>query len=125
MALRASQVDGLKEGRNRVIETGHTLVLGWSDKFVPLAREIANAAYERTFALLSEKKELAAQLGADVTAGVAPPRPSSVFFSSGGGGGGGGGGWFSEINTYKLHRQLLEWSHRCTSPKKEKKLYIS
>ena len=38
-----SRLDDLKQGRNRVIEQGHTLVLGWSDKFVPLAREIANA----------------------------------------------------------------------------------
>ena len=38
-----SRLDDLKQGRNRVIETGHTLVLGWSDKLVPLAQEIAKA----------------------------------------------------------------------------------
>ena len=35
-----SRLDDLKQGRNRVIEQGHTLVLGWSDKFVPLAPSV-------------------------------------------------------------------------------------
>jgi hypothetical protein len=38
-----SKLDSLKHGKNKVIENGHTLVLGWSDKFLPLAREIAKA----------------------------------------------------------------------------------
>lgn len=35
-----SKLDDLKQGRNRVIEMRHTLVLGWSDKFVSLAGEV-------------------------------------------------------------------------------------
>ena len=37
------KLEDLKQGRNRVIESGHTLVLGWSDKFIPLAQEIAKS----------------------------------------------------------------------------------
>ena len=37
------KLDGLKQGKNRVIESGHTLVLGWSDKLLPLISEIAKA----------------------------------------------------------------------------------
>lgn len=37
------RVDQLKRGRSRVVETDHTLVLGWSDKVLPLIREIAIA----------------------------------------------------------------------------------
>lgn len=38
-----SRIDALKQGRNRVIEANHTLILGWSDKILPLCREIAAA----------------------------------------------------------------------------------
>ena len=37
------KLDDMKQGKNRVIEQGHTLVLGYSDKFMPLAAEIAKA----------------------------------------------------------------------------------
>jgi ion channel POLLUX/CASTOR len=37
------RVDELKKGRSRVVESGHTLVLGWSDKVLSLIREIAIA----------------------------------------------------------------------------------
>ena len=37
------RVDELKRGRSRVIEEGHTLVLGWSDKLLPLLRQLALA----------------------------------------------------------------------------------
>ena len=37
------RVDELKRGRSRVIETGHTLILGWSDKLFPLIQQIAVA----------------------------------------------------------------------------------
>jgi hypothetical protein len=37
------RVDQLKRGRSRVVESGHTLILGWSDKVLPLVREIAIA----------------------------------------------------------------------------------
>lgn len=38
-----SRVDELRRGRSRVIERGHTLVLGWSDKLLPLLHEFALA----------------------------------------------------------------------------------
>ena len=36
-----SRLEDLKAGKHRVIESGHTLVLGWSDKLIPLVKEIA------------------------------------------------------------------------------------
>ncbi|CAK9031960.1 Ion channel CASTOR, partial [Durusdinium trenchii] len=36
-------LDDLKKGRSRVIESGHTLLLGWSDKVIPTIRELAIA----------------------------------------------------------------------------------
>ena len=36
-------LDDLKKGKSRVIESGHTLLLGWSDKTMPTIREIAIA----------------------------------------------------------------------------------
>mmetsp|Transcript_4108 Transcript_4108/g.8868 ORF Transcript_4108/g.8868 Transcript_4108/m.8868 type:complete len:1132 (+) Transcript_4108:483-3878(+) len=36
-------LDDLKKGRSRVIESGHTLILGWSDKVIPTIRELAIA----------------------------------------------------------------------------------
>lgn len=38
-----AKINSLKQGKGRVIETGHTLVLGWSEKFLSFAREIAKA----------------------------------------------------------------------------------
>ena len=37
------KLDGLKHGRNRVVEAGHTLVLGWSEHVLSLCEEIAKA----------------------------------------------------------------------------------
>jgi hypothetical protein len=37
------KIDSLKHGKGRVLESNHTLVLGWSDKFLHLAREIGKA----------------------------------------------------------------------------------
>ena len=39
----SDEFDSLKRGKARVIETDHTLILGWTDKTLPLIREIANA----------------------------------------------------------------------------------
>jgi len=36
-------VDDLKKGKSRVLERGHTLILGWSDKVPPLINELALA----------------------------------------------------------------------------------
>lgn len=37
-ACLCSQVDSLKKGRSRVIESGHTLILGWSDKTLSIVK---------------------------------------------------------------------------------------
>ena len=37
------RMDELRRGRSRVLEEGHVLVLGWSDKVLPLIRELAVA----------------------------------------------------------------------------------
>ena len=39
----SDSLDELKKGKSRVIESGHTLILGWSDKALPTIREIAIA----------------------------------------------------------------------------------
>ncbi len=39
----SDMLDDLKKGRSRVIESNHTLILGWSDKVVPAIRELALA----------------------------------------------------------------------------------
>lgn len=36
-------VDDLKKGKSDVLETNHTLVLGWSDKTLPIIEQISNA----------------------------------------------------------------------------------
>ena len=38
-----SRLDDLKQGRARVLESGHTLILGWSDKAASLILEIAKS----------------------------------------------------------------------------------
>ena len=37
------QVDNLRKGKSRVIECGHTLMLGWNDKSLPIIQQIAFA----------------------------------------------------------------------------------
>jgi len=37
------QVDNLRKGKSRVIECGHTLMLGWNDKSLPIIQQIALA----------------------------------------------------------------------------------
>lgn len=36
-------MDGLREGKSRVVEQNHTLILGWADKAIPIIVEIALA----------------------------------------------------------------------------------
>ncbi|MEN9752059.1 MAG: hypothetical protein RLZZ600_1106 [Actinomycetota bacterium] len=38
-----SRIDQLRDGRSRVLESGHILVLGWSTKVVPVVRELCEA----------------------------------------------------------------------------------
>jgi hypothetical protein len=42
-----SLLDDLKQGHAHVIQTGHTLILGWSDKTIPVIRELCLANEER------------------------------------------------------------------------------
>ncbi|EGD80746.1 hypothetical protein PTSG_01334 [Salpingoeca rosetta] len=39
----SERVDDLKKGRSSVIETGHSLILGWSDKTLPVIQELCLA----------------------------------------------------------------------------------
>eukprot|EP00940_MAST-03C_sp_MAST-3C-sp2_P000336 g336.t1 len=41
--LLSDYVDNLKEGKSRVVESGHTLILGLSDKTIPMILEIVEA----------------------------------------------------------------------------------
>jgi ion channel POLLUX/CASTOR len=45
-----AKVEDLRKGRSRVLETDHTLILGWSSKVFPIVRElvIANASLRRS-----------------------------------------------------------------------------
>merc|ERR1711907_164088 len=38
-----SKVDGLKQGKSRVIEQGHTLILGWNDRILSLVGQLCEA----------------------------------------------------------------------------------
>jgi ion channel POLLUX/CASTOR len=38
-----SQLDDLKKGKSKVIESGHTLILGWSEKGFPILHQLALA----------------------------------------------------------------------------------
>jgi hypothetical protein len=38
-----AKMDDLRRGRSDVLETGHTLILGWSDKLLPIIRQLALA----------------------------------------------------------------------------------
>ncbi|HWH27116.1 MAG TPA: hypothetical protein VNT53_10780 [Pseudolysinimonas sp.] len=42
-----SKVEELRKGRSRVLETDHTLILGWSSKVIPIVREICIANESR------------------------------------------------------------------------------
>merc|ERR1712166_697608 len=52
-------VDDLKKGRSKVIESDHTLILGWSRKIIPLLEELAEAAASEggaVFVICSDKE---------------------------------------------------------------------
>ena len=35
-----TRVEGLKKGKSKVVEAGHTLVLGWNDRILPLVEQV-------------------------------------------------------------------------------------
>lgn len=39
----SEKVDSLKKGKSRVVEKHHTLILGWSDKILPIITELCNS----------------------------------------------------------------------------------
>ncbi|KAH9249530.1 hypothetical protein BASA81_012703 [Batrachochytrium salamandrivorans] len=57
----SSLLDDLKQGHSMVIETGHTLLLGWSDKTLPFVREICLANESeggRVIVILADKAKV-------------------------------------------------------------------
>jgi ion channel POLLUX/CASTOR len=67
-----SKVEDLRKGRSRVLESDHTLILGWSSKVFPIAAEliIANESRGKSFIVILANKdkvemedELVAKLG--------------------------------------------------------------
>ena len=53
-------MDGLREGKSRVVERDHTLILGWADKAIPIIVEIALANESEgggTVVILSERNK--------------------------------------------------------------------
>ena len=38
-----TRVEGLKKGKSKVVESGHTLILGWNDRILPLVDQICQA----------------------------------------------------------------------------------
>lgn len=53
----SSKMDEIREGKSRVLEKNHTLILGWSDKVLPLVAQISNANESEgggTIVILSE-----------------------------------------------------------------------
>jgi len=56
-----SRIENLRKGRSRVIESGHTVILGWSDQVYPIISElaIANASQRRScIVILGEKDKI-------------------------------------------------------------------
>jgi voltage-gated potassium channel Kch len=53
------RIDALRRGRSRVIETGHTVILGWSEQVYPIISEliVANANQRRSTIVLMGKKD--------------------------------------------------------------------
>ena len=63
----SDRMDDLNKGLSRVMETDHTLLLGWSDKTIPTILELANAFESEgggTIVILSENEK--AEMEADV-----------------------------------------------------------
>jgi hypothetical protein len=56
----AEKVDDLKKGKSEVLESGHTLIIGWSEKLLDIIREISLANESEgggVIVLLSEKNK--------------------------------------------------------------------
>lgn len=56
-----TRIEELRKGRSRVIEDGHTLILGWSSQVATIVSEIASAAMSeggRTIVVMAEKDKV-------------------------------------------------------------------
>lgn len=42
----SDKIEGLKQGKTEVLESGHTIILGWNDKILPIVDQLclANAS---------------------------------------------------------------------------------
>ena len=60
--LVENKMDELRQGKSNVFETNHTVILGWSDKLVPLIRELAfaqkDASRKRSIVILAEMNKM-------------------------------------------------------------------
>jgi voltage-gated potassium channel Kch len=66
-----SRIDRLQEGHSRVLESGHTLILGWSSKVVPIINELCIANEEKKRPLIvvladADKSLMESELGRKV-----------------------------------------------------------
>lgn len=43
LEIISAKVDELKKGKSQVLETNHTLILGWSDEVVPIIKQLCLA----------------------------------------------------------------------------------
>lgn len=69
-----SKLDDLRKGRSRVIENGHTVILGWSPQIFPILNELAIANANRRDAVCvvmgeADKVEMEEEIAERVTAG--------------------------------------------------------
>jgi hypothetical protein len=50
-----SRMDELRKGKSEVLEAGHTLILGWSDKLLPLVREFLISHAHTTIVIMADR----------------------------------------------------------------------
>jgi len=63
-----ARVEGLKKGKSKVVEAGHTLILGWNDRILPLVEQVPIDSLLR------------GACSADTAAGVSVFRPFVVLW---------------------------------------------
>lgn len=44
-----ARVEGLKKGKSKVVEAGHTLILGWNDRILPLVEQVPSHSLSPLF----------------------------------------------------------------------------
>jgi voltage-gated potassium channel Kch len=79
-----SKVEELRKGRSRVLETDHTLILGWSTKVFPIVREIATANASRgksAIVILADRDKV--EMEDDIKAQVGDTGKTKIIVRSG------------------------------------------